>query len=350
MENKSILKALFWISFALITFVFGLMALSIYIVLQMMGNPHADNHSKVQASTIVATETPKSIDENIWKAPELSAVTENKELVEYGKDLIVHTAKYFGPKGTVLPNATNGMNCQNCHLEAGTKPFGNNYGLVASTYPKYRARSGTIENIEKRVNDCFERSLNGKPLNPQSKEMKAIQAYIQWVGSNVKKDDSSKGLSMKNNEIAFLDRAASPVKGKIVYEQKCQSCHQPNGQGLLNEDQSEYIYPPLWGNHSYNDAAGLHRLSNLAKFVKYNMPLGASHNNLMLSDEEAWDVAAFVNTQPRPHKNTPHDWPKIHEKPFDHPFGPFADPFNEKQHKLGPFKPIQEFYKKAKKS
>lgn len=348
MENKSLLKALFWISFALITFVFALMGLSIYIVLQMIGKPHT--HLSNQPSINISSETPKPIEDNTWKAPDLSTITENKKFIEYGKDLIVHTAKYFGPKGIISPNATNGMNCQNCHLEAGTKPFGNNYGLVASTYPKYRARSGTIENIEKRVNDCFERSLNGKPLDPQSKEMKAIKAYIQFIGSKVKKEENPKGLSMKDNEITFLDRAANPEKGKIIYEQKCQSCHQAQGEGVTNTDKTEYIYPPLWGKNSYNDAAGLHRISNFAKFVKYNMPLGANHNNLMLSDEEAWDVAAFVNSQPRPHKNTPNDWPKIHEKPFDHPFGPFTDPYNEIQHKFGPFKPIQEYYKKTKKS
>ncbi len=349
MENKGLLKALFWISFALISFVFALMGFSIYIVMQMMGQPQPKQPNNNQSSTLVS-EIPKPVEDNSWKAPDLSTITENKELIEYGKDLIVHTAKYFGPKGTVSANATNGMNCQNCHLDAGAKAFGNNYGLVASTYPKYRARSGSMEDIEKRVNDCFERSLNGKPLDPQSKEMKAIKAYIQFVGSNVKKDDKQKGLSMKDNEIAFLDRAASPENGKVVYKQKCQSCHQANGEGLKNDDKSEYIYPPLWGNNSYNDAAGLHRISNFAKFAKYNMPLGANHTNVMLSDEEAWDIAAFVNSQTRPHKNTPNDWPKIHEKPFDHPFGPFADPYNEKQHKFGPFKPIQEHYKKAKKS
>ncbi|GIV44334.1 MAG: hypothetical protein KatS3mg035_1457 [Bacteroidia bacterium] len=351
MENKSLLKALFWISFALIAFVLGLMGLSIYIVVQIIGSPQPPRSPKSPSKVPITTEAPHYQQDNIWKSPDFSTITENKSLIEYGKELITHTAKYFGPKGSIAPNTTNGMNCQNCHLEAGTKAFGNNYGLVASTYPKYRARSGTIENIEKRINDCFERSLNGKPLAPNSQEMQAIKAYIQWIGSNVKKDDNTlKGLSMKNNEISFLDRAASPEKGKSIYQQKCQSCHQPNGEGLKNDNLSEYIYPPLWGQNSYNDAAGLYRISNFAKFVKYNMPLGANHNNIMLTDEEAWDLAAFVNSQPRPHKNTPNDWPHIHEKPFDHPFGPFADPYNEKQHKLGPFQPIQEYYKKQKKS
>ena len=110
-----------------------------------------------------------------WKAPDLSSITDvkQKKQVEYGKELIAHTAKYLGPNGSVL-KISNGLNCQNCHLQAGTAVFGNNYGSVASLYPKFRARSGAVENIYKRVNDCFERSLNGKSIDTAGKEMQAI--------------------------------------------------------------------------------------------------------------------------------------------------------------------------------
>ncbi|MES2763447.1 MAG: c-type cytochrome [Bacteroidota bacterium] len=276
-----------------------------------------------------------------WKAPDESTLTaETKETVLYGKDLIAHTALYYGPAGKIAKNNTNGMNCQNCHLEAGTKVFGNNYSAVASTYPKYRARSGGMENIYKRVNDCFERSLNGKAIDTLSKEIRSIVAYIKWLGKDVIKGQKPVGSGLK--ELAFLDRAASSENGQQVYSEKCQSCHQVNGAGQLNGDQTEYIYPPLWGDHSYNDGAGLYRLSNFAKFVKYNMPQGVSHNNTQLTDEEAWDVAAFVNSQSRPKKDISKDWPKINEKPFDHPFGPYTDGFNESQHKYGPYKEIKD--------
>jgi thiosulfate dehydrogenase len=147
-----------------------------------------------------------------------------------------------------------------------------------------------------------------------------------------------------------MDRAADPIKGKTIYTEKCQSCHRENGEGIMNDEKTAYTYPPLWGKHSFNDGAGLYRLSNFAKYVKSNMPLGVNHSSPQLSDEEAWDVAAFVNTQPRPHINIKKDWPKIDEKPFDHPFGPFADGFTEQQHKLGPFKPIKAKIEELKKS
>lgn len=82
-------------------------------------------------------------------------------------------------------------------------------------------------------------------------------------------------------------------------------------------------------------------MANFARYPKYNMPLGTSNQNLQLSDEEAWDLAAFVNSQPRPSKPTPNDWPDISQKPIDHPFGPFTDGFSETQHRYGPFKTIK---------
>ena len=282
--------------------------------------------------------------ENYWIAPDLEGIKNSglEPQIQYGKDLIQNTAKYLGPKGSIA-HTSNGMNCQNCHLDAGTKIFGNNYGSVAATFPKFRARSGTIEDIYKRVNDCIERSLNGQPLDTLSAEMQAIKAYMLFLGTNVEKGTVVKGSGLK--PLKYLDRAADPIAGKDIYQAKCASCHKANGEGQLAGDGVVYTYPPLWGSHSYNDGAGLYRVSNFAKYIKVNMPLGATYEAPQLSDEEAWDLAAFVNSQPRPHKNTPKDWPDISKKPIDHPFGPYSDDFTEKEHKFGPFQPIADAHK-----
>ena len=236
------------------------------------------------------------------------------------------------------------MNCQNCHLQAGTAVFGNNYGSVASLYPKFRARSGAVENVYKRVNDCIERSLNGKGIDTLGKEMQAIVAYINFTGSNVEKGKKAAGSGLK--DLAWLDRAADPEKGLSVYTTYCTSCHQANGEGTFTADKTEYTYPALWGSNSFNDGAGLFRISNFAKYVKYNMPQGITYQDPLLTDQEAWDVAAYIISQKRPHINTPKDWPDITKKPVDHPFGPYADVFTEKQHKYGPFKVIVDEQKK----
>ena len=176
--------------------------------------------------------------------------------------------------------------------------------------------------------------------------MQSILAYIKWLGTDVPKKKAPRGSGIF--KIKGLKRASDPILGKVVYEQKCQSCHQANGEGVLAENKKSYTYPPLWGKHSYNIGAGLYRISNLAGYVKYNMPLGVTFQKPQLTDEEAWDVAAFINTQPRPSKDLSKDWPNIAGKPFDHPFGPYADPFSEKQHKFGPYKPIKEWKEKNK--
>ena len=278
---------------------------------------------------------------HLWHGWNKYQIPEKDTLVRYGRDLIENTSYYLGPHGTIA-QITNGMNCQNCHLNGGTVPWGNNYGAVASMYPQIRARSGSLETIVKRISDCMERSLNAdNAIDSTSKEMKAIIAYMNWLGDGVPKKYKPKGSGIM--DIPYLDRAADPVKGQIVYTNKCQRCHGANGQGQLLSDGKMYQYPPLWGEHSYNTAAGLYRISRFAGYVKNNMPFGeVEYHNPQLTNEEAWDVAAFVNSQPRPSKVFKEDWPDISKKPVDHPFGPFADAFSEEQHKYGPFKPIVE--------
>ncbi len=261
----------------------------------------------------------------------------NGPLIQYGYELIAHTSYYLGPKG-IVQHSTNGMNCQNCHLEAGTKPWGINYGSVLSTYPKFRERSGSIETIYKRVNDCMERSLNGKALDTKSKEMKSIYAYIHWLGNEVPKGKKVKGSSIEI--LPFLKTAANPNQGKMVYLQNCQKCHGANGEGIMDSTGKMYWYPPLWGKNSYNDAAGLFQLSKLAGFVKNNMPNGINYHTPTLNNQEAWDVAAYINAQPRPSKDKSKDWPIVATKPVDYPFGPYSDTFSTAQHKYGPFEPI----------
>lgn len=267
---------------------------------------------------------------------QLTASTDS-ELIQYGKELLVHTSKYLGPKGTVA-QISNGMNCQNCHLEAGTRITANCLAAVASTYPKYRERSGKVETIAFRINECMLRSLNGKELDSNGKEVKAITAYLLWLGKDVKTVQLMK--SSNSSSLPFLNRAADTMHGRIVFMANCQRCHGSNGTGQLQEDSVAYLFPPLWGSNSYNVSAGLFRLSRLATFIKYNMPYTPVPAAPQLTDEEAWDVAAFILSKERPQKFFSYDWPKLTTKPVDYPFGPFTDTFSAWQHKYGPFKPI----------
>lgn len=333
----------------LATTLVGVIAVIVFLSFSGIQLPSLADDEEVAVQAIAEIPEVKALidSEGIWQAPDWASVdTEpNADDIKYGKELIANTAEYLGPKGKVL-KMSNGMNCQNCHLQAGAAPLGNNYSAVAATYPKVRARSGQSEDIPKRINDCFERSLNGKALENNSKEMTAMVAYIQWLGKDVPKGESPIGSGLY--EVPLLDRAADPIKGKTVYDNLCQSCHMAEGQGMPKPDGSGHIYPPLWGENSYNDGAGLYRISRFAGYVKANMPLGATYENPILTDAESWDLAAYVNSMARPKKDITKDWPDISKKPMDHPFGPFSDEFSEEQHKFGPFKPIKEAKSKTK--
>lgn len=288
----------------------------------------------------VAGRKESSPDTALWVAPDSAAiaVSPDASLILYGRRLIVSTSVYVGPHGRLM-RAGNGMNCQNCHLEAGTRAWGNNFGGVYSTYPKFRERRGAVETIDQRVNDCFQRSLNGPALDTTSREMRAILAYFKWLGNGLARGQKPKGSGLP--ALKYLDRAADPAKGEMTYKAKCVSCHGSSGEGKPDINGISYQYPPLWGERSFTTAAGLYRLSRMAGYIKANMPFGSTWRTASLTDEEAWDLAAFINSRPRPQKKFPEDWPDKALKPVDHPFGPYIDGFSETQHKYGPFAPIQ---------
>jgi len=320
--------------FRIVIVIFAVVLLLGFVILLLRYNPAIFNKSE-------EVETAKIGEVNYWKAPDSSKLTKDEigNQIRYGRDLITRTSYYLGPHGTIA-QISNGMNCQNCHLDAGTKPFGNNYGSVASLYPKFRERSGSIETIPKRINDCLQRSLNGSPLDSLSTEMKAIVSYITWLGKDVPKGEKARGSGFA--DIKWLDRPADSLAGRSLYLQKCLICHGLNGEGQKISSDGNYVYPPLWGDHSFNTGAGLFRISNFSKYIRTNMPLGSTYKNPVLTEEEAWDIAAYVLSLPRPDKKFKKDWPKIETKPVDHPFGPYADKFSEREHKYGPFKEMLE--------
>lgn len=186
----------------------------------------------------------------------------------------------------------------------------------------------------------MERSLNGRALDSNSLEMRAMVAYLKWVGRGVPRNFKPKGAG--SEELPYLHRAADTLQGQAIYNRRCQRCHGKDGSGVKAADGASYVYPPLWGANSYNVSAGMYRLSRLAGFVKNNMPFDSALLGYTLSNEEAWDVAAYINSQPRPQKRFSYDWPNIARKPVDHPFGPYTDSFSEQQHKYGPFEPIKK--------
>jgi thiosulfate dehydrogenase len=266
--------------------------------------------------------------------------------VKYGRNLMLNTAILIGPNGTNGQYLGNKMNCTNCHQNAGTKPFSFNLINSHKNYPQYRAREGKVLSLAERVNNCVMRPHNGKPLPLDSKEMLAFLSYLKWISDQSKNDTF---LGHKNLKIEFPNRTANPDKGKVLYAKHCVSCHTENGEGLMKPDSTTYVYPPLWGKYGYQPGSSMHRIIKQAQWLKANMPYNiAKWNKPVLTDEEALDIAAFVNNDEihkRPNPIT-FDYPYPQEKAIDYGKAPFADTFPEIQHKYGPYKPIIDYWKK----
>jgi thiosulfate dehydrogenase len=213
---------------------------------------------------------------------------------------------------------------------------------VYATFPAWLARENEVRTIEDRIQGCMERSMNGRPLPPEGREMKALVSYLHFLSTGIAVGKPTEGRGTP--AVPLLDRAADPTHGRAVYASTCQACHQPDGQGLRKGkpgDASGYLYPPLWGPDSFNDGAGMHRLITAANYIRANMPFGTTYRAPVLSVDDAWDVAAFINSQPRPARaRLELDYPDRSKKPVDAPFPPFNDAFPLEQHRLGPFKPI----------
>ena len=282
-----------------------------------------------------------------WSVPEIGALPNDEQgnLIRRGRDLITATYAHIGPAVADESKryAGNNLACTNCHLNAGTKKFGIPLWGLWDEFPQYSKRSGTDISIEDRINSCMSRSMNGKPLPVDSPEMQAFAAYIRFLSTDVKPGEKLSGLGA--GKMPELKRAANPVRGREIYARACAKCHMPDGQGLLRNRRAPamgYLTPPLWGPDSFNDGAGMGRLTNAANFIHFNMPNGTSYNEPRLSQHDAWDVAAYVISQPRPKvAGLDKDFPNLLLKPVDTPYGPYADGFSRTQHLFGPFGPIK---------
>jgi thiosulfate dehydrogenase len=289
-----------------------------------------------------------------WTMPEVSALPRDArgQLIRDGRDLMLATYAHIGPNvaDPAKRFAGNNLACTNCHLAGGTKKFGLPLFGIYNDFPAYSARTGGPITIEDRINSCMTRSMNGRAMPNDAPEMRALVAYVEFLSTGVPKGEQLPGLGA--GKMKELSRPADPVGGRAIYASSCAACHNTDGSGILRDrgaPQLGYMMPALWGPGSYNDGAGMARLINLANFVHFNMPHGADYLNPQLTIEQAWDVAAYVLSQPRPQRaGLSKDFPDLLNKPVDAPYGPYADGFSEKQHKYGPFAPIREEIKLLK--
>ena len=266
--------------------------------------------------------------------------------------MIAHTSALIGPDAAdaSMRYSGNGLECQSCHLEAGTRRFGLPLAGVWGIFPTFIGREHEVRTLEERINGCMERSMNGRSLPGDGPEMKALLAYIRYISQGVPVGEPELGRGIP--ALPLPEKASDPQRGAEVFQTQCAICHQPDGQGKrldaaeASQERRRFQVPPLWGPESYNDGAGMARNITAADFIRANMPLGTDFEHPVLAPQDAFDVAVFINNQPRSHKaGLENDYPDPSLKPPDAAYPPFADPFSVEQHRLGPWSPIQQWLK-----
>jgi thiosulfate dehydrogenase len=203
-------------------------------------------------------------------------------LISYGRDIVHATPRFAGK----FIKAS--MSCEACHLGAGTQTHGGSFRGIYANFPQYNKRAGHFITLQDRLAECFLYSMNGTPPAFSSREMIALTAYIAYLSNGAPVGSGFAGQGLVNFK---PDRTPNISAGRTVYEQRCSACHGAGGQGNAT-------YPPLWGPKSFNGGAGMHRLTTMSAFVRYNMPFGSPPNTL--SKQQAYDVSAFVLSHPRP--------------------------------------------------
>lgn len=254
----------------------------------------------------------RATDSSKFETPRLANLLKEPNAAQLIRGMRLHLET-----NALLPqNVGNALNCTSCHLNAGTVADGSPFVGVSAFFPSYAPRAGRVITLEERINGCFRRSMNGKPLAAGSADMKAMVAYFNWMKGAFKPEDKVAGRG-----VGKVDMAIKPnlENGGKVYAAQCEVCHGKQGEGLKQAD-GRYVYPPLWGDDSFNIGAGMARTYTAAAFVKRNMPIGFHEKFPLgqggLSDQEAVDVAEFFSHQPRPDfPDKAKDWPNGKKPP-----------------------------------
>jgi len=200
--------------------------------------------------------------------------------------------------------APGGMSCSHCHMNGGQREKSLPLVGVTGMFPEYNRRAGRLFSLGDRITECFLRSENttGGTLNPAelptptSSEVLAVSAYLTWLsrGSEVGRNPWWRGQNAIATATLIPVDKLDPRQGEAIYGDRCVTCHGTDGQGVEIGDKKA---GPLWGPGSWNDGAGAARVYTLAGMIRYSMPYLDPGN---MTDQDAQQLAAFINSKPRP--------------------------------------------------
>ncbi len=219
-----------------------------------------------------------------------------------GYELTNNTSEVLRAEASTVEDGeqrVNQLSCTSCHAGAGMDENSSSMVGVSAVYPMYIPRSGEIVTLEERINGCMVRSMDGEMFAEDDEDLDAMVAYLTYISEGI-----PVGADLPWRHRNTLDDLPTPSvdDGEALYNQSCIACHAGDGSGTGSN-----TGPALWGDGSFNDGAGIARMSKMAGYIQNNMPVGAENT---LTDQEASDLAAFILSRDRPeweHHDT--DWP-----------------------------------------
>lgn len=186
------------------------------------------------------------------------------------------------------------ISCSNCHIQTGTVTGAMPLVGAPAWFPMYSDRAKRMISLEDRIQECVTRSENGSPLPHDGPEMRGLLSFFDWLADSRPASQPSPGRGLAT----LPSLQGDPARGGTVYTNKCAGCHGADGAGVAP------ILPPLWGPGAYNDGAGMNQVNKMAAFVARNMPQNKPGT---LTPQEAYDVSAYVASQPHSAYNHAYD-------------------------------------------
>jgi thiosulfate dehydrogenase len=267
------------------------------LALLLAGCGHGNGQHEHAAVSTAATATPPAhAMTTVAKAspaafvpPADNAIPDN----DFGKEVALGRQIFLQPDKYAAAYVGNHLSCANCHLDAGRLANAAPLWGAWPMYPAYRSKNHHVNTFAERLQGCFRFSMNGKAPPGGDPVLVALESYAYWLseGAPVGKALPGRGYP----KLPKPAQAPDYARGETVFKRDCAFCHGDNGQG--QQVAGHVVFPPLWGPQSFNWGAGMHQLNNASGFIKANMPLGRGNT---LSDQDAWDVAYFMDAHERP--------------------------------------------------
>lgn len=259
----------------------------IVATLSLVACDHSTPHVMVSAAKTPATSSSTSVSH--FEPPAESSIPND----DFGKQIALGRQIFMDPGHYAKAYVGNQLSCENCHLDAGRLAHSAPLWGAYPMYPAYRSKNHHVNTFAERLQGCFNYSMNGKAPPLGDPVLVALESYAYWMSKG-----EPIGISLPGRGYLQLpnpDLTPDYARGETVFKRDCALCHGDNGQG--QQAAGRTVFPPLWGPQSFNWDAGMEQITNAAGFIKANMPLGRGNT---LTDQDAWDVAYFMDAHERP--------------------------------------------------